>query len=47
MATLEQELMADFADSGDEDLADLENDFGGASPQANGDDEDQDMVDEE
>jgi U4/U6 small nuclear ribonucleoprotein PRP31 len=27
MATLEQELMADFADSGDEDLADLEADF--------------------
>jgi U4/U6 small nuclear ribonucleoprotein PRP31 len=47
MATLEQELMADFADSGDEDIADLENDFGGASPQANGEDEDQDMVDEE
>jgi U4/U6 small nuclear ribonucleoprotein PRP31 len=48
MATLEQELMADFADSGDEDLADLENDFaGGASPQANGNDSDQEMVDEE
>lgn len=48
MATLEQELMADFADSGDEDLADLEDDFGGLkSPQANGDDEDEEMVDEE
>ncbi|KAH8727626.1 hypothetical protein GQ44DRAFT_92352 [Phaeosphaeriaceae sp. PMI808] len=48
MATLEQELMADFADSGDEDLADLENDFAAeASPEANGDDEDEEMVDEE
>ncbi|KAH7414187.1 hypothetical protein DE146DRAFT_19992 [Phaeosphaeria sp. MPI-PUGE-AT-0046c] len=48
MATLEQELMADFADSGDEDLADLEDDFGGGkSPQANGDDDDEEMVDEE
>lgn len=47
MATLEQELMADFADSGDEDLADLENDFaGGASPQADADG-DEEMVDEE
>ncbi|KAJ6202785.1 LOW QUALITY PROTEIN: U4/U6 small nuclear ribonucleoprotein Prp31 [Bipolaris maydis] len=27
MATLEQELLADFADSGDEDIQDLENDF--------------------
>lgn len=48
MATLEQELMADFADSGDEDLADLENEFGeGGSPNANGDAEDEEMVDEE
>lgn len=47
MATLEQELMADFADSGDEDLADLDNDFaGGASPQADADG-DEEMVDEE
>jgi RNA processing factor Prp31 len=47
MATLEQELMADFADSGDEDLADLENDFaGGESPKADGHG-DEDMVDEE
>lgn len=46
MATLEQELMADFADSGDEDLADLENDFAGAdSPEVDGGDEE--MVDEE
>lgn len=49
MATLEQELLADFADSGDEDVADLENDFAGGdfgSPEsANG--EDADMVDEE
>ncbi|KAF1841071.1 U4/U6 small nuclear ribonucleoprotein Prp31 [Cucurbitaria berberidis CBS 394.84] len=47
MATLEQELMADFADSGDEDVADLENDFGEAhdSPEADGDDDA--MVDEE
>jgi U4/U6 small nuclear ribonucleoprotein PRP31 len=44
MATLEQELMADFADSGDEDMADLENDFA-ESPRANGDEDD--MVDEE
>ena len=42
MATLEQELLADFADSGDEDIQDLENDF------AEGGDEDEDeMVDEE
>ena len=40
MATLEQELLADFADSGDEDVQDLENDFAEGS----GDD---DMVDEE
>ncbi|EDU40104.1 U4 U6 small nuclear ribonucleoprotein Prp31 [Pyrenophora tritici-repentis] len=39
MATLEQELLADFAE--DEDLQDLENDFGGGSG------EDDDMVDEE
>ncbi len=49
MATLEQELLADFADSGDEDVADLENDFAGGdfgSPEPeNG--EDEDMVDEE
>lgn len=49
MATLEQELLADFADSGDEDVADLENDFIGGdfgSPEAeNGKDEE--MVDEE
>ena len=49
MATLEQELLADFADSGDEDVADLENDFAGGdfgSPEArNG--EDEQMVDEE
>ncbi|KAL6708458.1 U4/U6-U5 snRNP complex subunit prp31 [Coniothyrium glycines] len=46
MATLEQELMADFADSGDEDIADLENDFaGGDTPEA--DEEDAEMVDEE
>ncbi|EOA82332.1 U4/U6-U5 snRNP complex subunit prp31 [Exserohilum turcicum] len=41
MATLEQELLADFADSGDEDIQDLENDF------AEGGNEDDDMVDEE
>lgn len=49
MATLEQELLADFADSGDEDVADLENDFAGGdfgSPDG-GDDEDENMVDEE
>ena len=49
MATLEQELLADFADSGDEDVADLENDFAGGdfgSPDA-GDGEDENMVDEE
>jgi U4/U6 small nuclear ribonucleoprotein PRP31 len=40
MATLEQELMADFADSGDEDMADLENDFGGGGSG-------EEMVDEE
>lgn len=49
MATLEQELLADFADSGDEDVADLENDFAGGdfgSPEPeNG--EDEEMVDEE
>lgn len=49
MATLEQELLADFADSGDEDIADLEGDFAGGdfgSPEAeNG--EDEAMVDEE
>jgi U4/U6 small nuclear ribonucleoprotein PRP31 len=43
MATLEQELMADFADSGDEDLADLENDFADSPPA----DEDTEMADEE
>jgi len=42
MATLEQELLADFADSGDEDVQDLENDFA-----EGGDNEDDDMVDEE
>lgn len=49
MATLEQELLADFADSGDEDVADLENDFAGGdfgSPDE-GDGEDENMVDEE
>lgn len=48
MATLEQELLADFADSGDEDVADLENDFAGGdfgSPDVEG--EDENMVDEE
>lgn len=46
MATLEQELMADFADSGDEDLADLENDFAeGNAPEEDGDDAE--MLDEE
>jgi U4/U6 small nuclear ribonucleoprotein PRP31 len=44
MATLEQELMADFADSGDEDIADLENDF---AEDGNKDNEDEQMVDEE
>ena len=39
MATLEQELLADFAE--DDDVLDLENDFGGGSG------EDEDMVDEE
>lgn len=50
MATLEQELLADFADSGDEDVADLENDFAGGdfgSPEAAQDGEDEEMVDEE
>ncbi|CAO2650660.1 Nn.00g019520.m01.CDS01 [Neocucurbitaria sp. VM-36] len=48
MATLEQELMADFADSGDEDIADLENDFvgGDKSPEVDEDGDDA-MVDEE
>ncbi|KAF1941824.1 Nop domain-containing protein [Clathrospora elynae] len=43
MATLEQELMADFADSGDEGVQDLETEF------AEGDDEEaeEQMVDEE
>jgi len=41
MATLEQELLADFADSGDEDVQDLENDF------AEGSGDDDEMVDEE
>ncbi|KAH6615162.1 hypothetical protein C7974DRAFT_403397 [Boeremia exigua] len=49
MATLEQELLADFADSGDEDVADLENDFAagdfGSPEPENG--EDEEMVDEE
>ncbi|KAF3041830.1 U4/U6-U5 snRNP complex subunit prp31 [Didymella keratinophila] len=49
MATLEQELLADFADSGDEDVADLENDFAsgdfGSPEPENG--EDDEMVDEE
>ncbi len=47
MATLEQELANDFADSGDEDLNDLQNDFaeGGESPEADG--EDDAMADEE
>jgi U4/U6 small nuclear ribonucleoprotein PRP31 len=44
MATLEQELMADFADSGDEDVAELENDFIQTQDE---DDEDEEMVDEE
>jgi U4/U6 small nuclear ribonucleoprotein PRP31 len=45
MATLEQELMADFADSDGEEL---ENEFLGDSPMADGDDNvDIDMVDEE
>jgi U4/U6 small nuclear ribonucleoprotein PRP31 len=43
MATLEQELMADFADSGDEDMAELENDFADSPPTT----EDAEMVDEE
>jgi U4/U6 small nuclear ribonucleoprotein PRP31 len=55
MATLEQELLADFADSGDEDagsnagddIAGLEKDFGGGSPSDGGGDEDEEMVDEE
>jgi U4/U6 small nuclear ribonucleoprotein PRP31 len=50
MATLEQELLADFADSGDEDVADLENDFAGGdfgSPDAGDGGEDEVMVDEE
>ena len=49
MATLEQELLADFADSGDEDVADLENDFAGGdfgSPEPENY-EDDEMVDEE
>jgi U4/U6 small nuclear ribonucleoprotein PRP31 len=55
MATLEQELLADFADSGSEggdydndrdDLAQLEKDFGGDSPEDAGDD-DEEMEDEE
>lgn len=56
MATLEQELLADFADSGSEngdfghdsagdDLEQLEKDFGGGDDTADG--EDDDMVDEE
>ncbi|KAF2651912.1 Nop domain-containing protein [Lophiostoma macrostomum CBS 122681] len=54
MATLEQELLADFADSGSEggdydndrdDLAQLEQDFGGDSPEDG--DGDDDMEDEE
>ncbi|KAH7388700.1 U4/U6 small nuclear ribonucleoprotein Prp31 [Pyrenochaeta sp. MPI-SDFR-AT-0127] len=47
MATLEQELMADFADSGDEDVADLENDFAGGDESPEADGEDEAMVDEE
>lgn len=56
MATLEQELLADFADSGSEggdydtrdDLEQLEKDFGGdLSPDEDGDDDDEDMPDEE
>lgn len=57
MATLEQELMADFADSGSDeeqglgsegpdDFADLEKDFGGGDSPAEGSD-DEEMVDEE
>lgn len=42
MATLEQELMADFADSGDQDVQDLENDFADG-----GDGDDDEMADEE
>jgi U4/U6 small nuclear ribonucleoprotein PRP31 len=56
MATLEQELMADFADvgsdeeqgfgdNGGDDLADLEKDFGGGA--SAGEDGDDDMADEE
>lgn len=41
MSTLEEELMADFADSGDEESAELNPEIVG------GDDEDQEMVDEE
>ncbi|KAF2833038.1 Nop domain-containing protein [Ophiobolus disseminans] len=44
MATLEQELMADFADSGDEDYG---NDLADSNPTLGDDDEDQEMVDEE
>ncbi|CAG5137435.1 uncharacterized protein ALTATR162_LOCUS106 [Alternaria atra] len=50
LTTLEQELLADFADSGDEDVADLENEFAGGdfgSPEAAQDGEDEHMVDEE
>jgi U4/U6 small nuclear ribonucleoprotein PRP31 len=58
MATLEQELLADFADSGSEggdlglderdDLAQLEKDFGGdLSPDEEDEDGDQEMADEE
>lgn len=47
MATLEQELMADFADSGDEDLAELENDFARGDPPQAHRDEDEEMADEE
>ena len=40
--------MADFADSGDEDVADLENDFGGGDESLRADDDGDDaMVDEE
>lgn len=46
MATLEQELMADFADSGDE-LADLENDFADSPEPTKADGDDEEMVDEE
>lgn len=56
MATLEQELLADFADSGSEggedydnreDLAELEKEFGGDGDHQGSPSEDEEMVDEE